>query len=199
MPIPRKCDLNGLEWTRYEWSWSRSGHSRILGYNRLPRDPSVVDMKLSSNYEIRLASERDARQIAEMSRNLIEVGLGWSWTAKRVVKSVRDKDANVAVAHNAGRVIGFGIAKYKVDEAHIVLLAVNKASRRKGVGTALMKWIEKTALIAGIGVIYLEARLNNTSARKFYQALGYKEFKTEPGRYKGIESGVRLGKDLWSE
>ena len=132
-----------------------------------------------------------------MSRNLIEVGLGWSWTEKRVIKSVRDKDANVAMLHNASCVIGFVIAKYRADEAHIVLLAVNKASRRKGVGTALMKWIEKTALTDGIGVIYLEARLNNTSAREFYQALGYKEFKTESGRYNGIEAGVRLGKDLW--
>ncbi len=154
---------------------------------------------MNGNYEIRLASERDARQIAEMSKNYIEVGLGWSWTEKRVAKNVRDKDANVAVAQDSSRVIGFGIVNYKADEAHIVLLAVNKESRRKGVGTALMKWIEKTALIAGIGVIYLEARLNNTSARKFYQTLGYKEIKTETGRYKGIETGVKLGKDLWSE
>ena len=156
-------------------------------------------MKSKSIYKIRLASERDARQIAEMSRDLIEVGLGWSWTEKRVLANIRDKDTNVAVAHNAGRVTGFVIAKYRADEAHIVLLAVNKASRRKGVGTALMKWIEKTALIAGIGVIYLEARLINTSARKFYQALGYKEFKTERGRYNGVETGVQLGKDLWYE
>jgi ribosomal-protein-alanine N-acetyltransferase len=160
---------------------------------------NFVVMKLDSNYEIRLASERDARQIALMSKNYIEVGLGWSWTEKRILKNVRDKDSNVAVAHNDGRVAGFGIAKYGADEAHIVLLAVNRESRRKGVGTSLMKCIEKTALIAGIGVVYLEARLNNTSARKFYQALGYKEIKTEPGRYKGIETGVHLGKDLWSE
>jgi len=158
-----------------------------------------VEMKLINNYEIRLASGQDARQIAEMSRNLIEVGLGWSWTEKRVANNIKDKETNVAVVHDAGHMIGFGIAKYKADEAHIVLLAVHKASRRKGVGTALMKWIEKTALIAGIGVIYLEARLNNTSAREFYRALGYKEFKIEPGRYKGIETGVQLGKDLWSE
>ena len=154
---------------------------------------------MNSNCEIRLASERDARQIAEMSRDFIEVGLGWSWTKKRVVKNVKDKDSNVAVAHNTGRVIGFVIAKYKAEEAHIVLLAVNKASRRKGVGTALIKWIEETALIAGIGVIYLEARLINTGARKFYETLGYKEFKTERGRYNGIETGVHLGRDLWYE
>jgi len=154
---------------------------------------------LNGNCEIRLASERDARQIAEMSRNYIEVGLGWSWTEKRVTENVKDKDTNVAVAHESGRVIGFGIVKYKADEAHIVLLAVHKESRRQGVGAALMQWIEKTALIAGIGVIYLEARLNNTGARDFYRDLGYKEIMTEPGRYKGIETGVKLGKDLWSE
>ena len=151
------------------------------------------------NYEIRLASESDARWIAEMSKNLIEVGLGWSWTEKRVLRSIRDRNTNVVVAHEGKRLIGFAIAQYKMNEAHIVLFAVDKASRRNGIGTALIKWIEKTALVAGVGIIYLEARLSNSGARKFYQTLGYKEFKIEPGRYQSIETGVRLGKDLWME
>lgn len=148
-------------------------------------------------YDIRLASESDARRIAEMSKNLIEVGLGWSWTEERVLRSMRDRDTNVAVAHYSTRLIGFGITQYKASEAHLVLLAVDETSRRNGVGTALIKWIEKTALVAGIGIIYLEARLSNSGARGFYQALGYKEFQLEPRRYRDIETGVRLGKDLW--
>lgn len=137
------------------------------------------------------------RRIAEMSRDLIEVGLGWSWTVRRVAACLEDKAASVAVAHDAGRVIGFAIAKFRMDEAHILLLAVDEAHRRCGVGTALIRWIEKTALVAGIGIVYLEARLANAGAREFYKALGYKEFKVDAKRYRGVEAGVRLGKDLW--
>ena len=133
-----------------------------------------------------------------MSKNLIEAGLGWSWTEHRVLASLKDRATNVAVAFDGDRLIGFCIAKFRVDEGHILLLAVDEAHRRRGLGTALVHWMEKTALVAGIGIIYLEARLNNAGARKFYETLGYREFKLEPGRYRGIETGVRLGKDLWA-
>lgn len=150
-----------------------------------------------ATFEVRLASGQDARCIAEMSKNLIEVGLGWSWTVERVTRSIWDRNTNVAVVCDAHRVIGFGITKFKAEEAHIVLLAVADAWRRRGVGTMLIRWIEKTALIAGVGIVYLEARLNNAGARAFYRTLGYKEFKAIPGRYKGLETGICLGKDLW--
>jgi ribosomal-protein-alanine N-acetyltransferase len=150
------------------------------------------------NFEIRLGSQRDAVQIAEMSRQLIEVGLGWTWTPPRILRSLQDRDTNVAVAHDHGRIIGFGITHYRLNEAHIALLAVERASRRRGVGTALIRWIEATALTAGIGVVYLEARQSNVGARAFYRQLGYREVRLEPGMYRGIEAGVSLARDLWS-
>lgn len=150
------------------------------------------------HYDIRLACARDVRRIALMSKNLIETGLGWSWTDHRVMASLQDRATNVAVAHDGGRLIGFCITKFRAEEGHILLLAVDEAHRRQGLGTALVRWMEKTALVAGIGIMYLEARLTNAGARKFYEALGYREFKLERGRYRGIETGVRLGKDLWA-
>ena len=153
---------------------------------------------MNESYDIRLAVAADAGRIAEMSRNLIEAGLGWSWTEERIIKNMRDKNTNVVVACDGTHVIGFGITKYRMNEAHIVLFAVEKASQRNGVGTTLIKWIEKTALIAGIGIVYLEARFSNSAAREFYRTLGYKEFLVEPRRYRGVETGVRLGKDLWA-
>ena len=39
---------------------------------------------------IRLATLRDARAIAEMSRDEIEAGLAWTWTPERVRRSIRD-------------------------------------------------------------------------------------------------------------
>ncbi len=165
------------------------------------RNSLVVTRKVPQawigNFEIRLASQRDAVQIAEMSRQLIEVGLGWTWKPGRIIRSLQDRDTNVAAAYSGGRIIGFGITQYRSNEAHIALFAVERASRRRGVGTALIKWIEETALTAGIGIIYLEARLSNVAARAFYRQLGYREIRLEPDMYGGIEAGVRLAKDLW--
>ena len=148
--------------------------------------------------QIRLAVSADAPQIAAMSRDLIEVGLGWSWTEARVRRSFRDPNTNVAVAYHEDDFVGFGIMKYRDDEAHLHLLAVRESHRRCGIGRALMTWLERTALVAGIGVIYLEARLSNAAARAFYGKLGYREVKVVPGYYRGVESAVRLAKDLWA-
>jgi ribosomal-protein-alanine N-acetyltransferase len=150
------------------------------------------------SFDIRLASPRDAVHIADMSRQLVEVGLGWSWTPRRVIRSLHRSDTNVAVAHDGGRIIGFAISSYRGDEAHIALFAVEPGSRRCGIGTALINWVEETALTAGIGVVYLEARASNVGARAFYRKLGYREIKRVPGMYRGVEAGVRLAKDLWS-
>lgn len=146
---------------------------------------------------LRLAEHGHAGAIAALSRDRIEHGLGWSWTAPRVQRSIADPASNVIVTGPAGQLTGFGIMKYRDDEAHLLLLAVAAHAGRRGIGTALVVWLEGSARVAGIGQVYLEARLTNAAARAFYARLGYREIQTLPGYYRGVEACVRLAKDLW--
>jgi len=151
---------------------------------------------------LRLATRADSAQIAAMSRDLIERGLGWSWTPRRVLRSIGDAHTNVVVAlenvqSGGQRLTGFGIMKYHDDEAHLLLLAVQASDRRRGIGAALVTWLEKAALVSGVGQVYLESRMSNLQARAFYRQLGYREVQTVPGYYQGVEPGVRMAKDLW--
>jgi ribosomal protein S18 acetylase RimI-like enzyme len=148
--------------------------------------------------EIALALPGDARRIAMMSRDLVEQGLTWRWTPQRILRVIRDPAINVAVAREKGVLAGFAIMQYKDDEAHLLLFAVDYAHRHKGIGSALMGWLETTALTAGTGCIYLEARKNNAQARAFYARLGYLEIAEVEGLYSNNEDGVRIAKDLWS-
>lgn len=148
---------------------------------------------------IRLAKSGDAVRIAEMSRDIIELGLGWSWTPSRVTKEMNEKNSNVIVTLEGNEVIGFAVMKYLDGEARLNLFGVHPNHRRKGVGTRMIKWLEKTALINGNSVVYLEARLRNQGAREFYKGLGYKEIQHIPGYYKGRETAVRIAHDLWSD
>ncbi len=147
--------------------------------------------------QIRLATGRDALRIAEMSRDFIELGLGWRWNRNRVLRCMHDPTYNVIGAYDGGRLVGFAIMEYRLHEAHIVLLAVETSRRRQGVGAALINWLETSALVAGIGVIYLEARAGNAGARMFYRSHGYLEVRVRPRRYAGREDGIFFGKDLW--
>lgn len=148
---------------------------------------------------LRLAVREDAAAIAALSRDRIERGLGWRWTAPRVLRAIADRASNVVVARNPGdaRLLGFGIMKYHDDEAHLLLLAVAAAAARRGVGSALLRWLEQSALVAGVGQVYLESRLENHAARAFYACLGYREIQVVPGYYQGQEAAVRLARDLW--
>jgi len=148
--------------------------------------------------EIALALPGDARRIAMMSRDLVEHGLTWRWTPQRILRVMRDPAINVAVAREKGALAGFAIMQYKDDEAHLLLLAVDCAHRYKGIGSALMGWLESTALTAGTGCIYLESRANNAAARAFYARLSYIEVASVTGLYSNNEDGVRIAKDLWS-
>jgi [ribosomal protein S18]-alanine N-acetyltransferase len=150
-----------------------------------------------TQHDIRLASDADAQAIACMSRDCIEHGLGWSWRPARVRRSIADASTNVVVCRDALGLAGFAIMKYGDEEAHLLLLAVDARRRRRGVGSALLAWLESTARTAGLGVIRLETRRTNLAGQAFYSRLGYREIARVAGWYRGFEDGVRFAKDLW--
>jgi ribosomal-protein-alanine N-acetyltransferase len=145
---------------------------------------------------IQLASSEAAAQIARMSRDLIEDGLPWSWTPQRVAASIRNPRANVVVARLDGRIAGFGIMRYGDDDAHLDLLAVAPDYRGAGLGRQLVQWLEKPALLGGIGAVFLEVRECRGGAQLFYDRIGYRKIKRISGYYQGREAAVRMGREL---
>ena len=146
--------------------------------------------------ELKLARLADAQQVAQMSRDLIEAGLPWSWTATRVAAHIRGRDSNVLTAWAGGRLIGFAIMQFFAEHAHLNLLAVDPSSRQLGIGRQLIEWLEETARVGGIFFVNLEVRAGNSGARAFYRKLGYRETGYIPGYYGGREAAVRMTHDL---
>ena len=113
---------------------------------------------------IRLATYADADAIALLSRSEIEYELPWSWTPSRVRQAIASLSTNVAVAHDDGKLVAFGIMSYRDDVARLLLLAVHPSVRRRGIGSLVLRWLEKVAHVAGIARIRLEARQENVAA-----------------------------------
>lgn len=147
--------------------------------------------------EVRLATLADADEIAAMSRDYIEHGLPWGWRYKRVARAINDPETNVAVVGPQGALDAFGIMSYP-DDAHLLLLAVRRASQKRGTGSAVLVWLEKVARAAGAQRIHVEARADNLAARNFYCVHGYHECCIERARYSSVIDGVRLEKWLRS-
>lgn len=146
--------------------------------------------------ELTLARPRDAQFIAQMSRDLVEAGLHWSWTPARVSTHIRSSASNVLIAKDNGQLSGFAIMQFYDEHAHLNLLAVDPAYRRLGLGQRLVEWQEDTARAGGIFCINLEVRANNAGARAFYRRLGYREAHRIPGYYHGREDAIRMTHDL---
>ena len=145
----------------------------------------------------RLATAADAYEIAVMSRYLIEVGLrGWSWPPERVAKAVKARATCVVIGEVRSHLVGFGIMEFGDVQAHLSLLAVKPSHQRCGIGRALIAWLEESALTAGITTITLELRANNYGARSFYRMLGFQDGAYIPGYYRGIETALRMSRDI---
>ena len=149
--------------------------------------------------KVRLAIPGDAAGIAQLSRAYIEHGLSWRWTEARVLHAIASRSANVAVIEDNGTLHAFGIMDYGDESAHLALLGVQPAQRRRGLGRALVLWLEACARTAGIGVIRLEARADNAAAIAFYESLGFKVLMRVPGYYAAQLDAIRLEKNLRAE
>lgn len=151
---------------------------------------------MTADPPVRLARPEDVEDIAAMSRDLIERGLPWSWRPARMLGAIRNPDTNVAVVRIDGALVAFGIMEYSEADAYLALLAVRETRQRRGIGTALLRWLESSARVAGARRIRVEARRDNLPARTFYNELGYHEIAIRRGRYSDAVDGVLLEKWL---
>lgn len=145
---------------------------------------------------LRPGTSDDAAEIATLSRDLIERGLGWSWTAARVARALRNPAVATVVAAAPPCIAGFALMHLGDEHAHLSLLAVRPEWQRAGVGRQLLTWLEESALVAGIGVVRLELRAGNRAAHRFYARLGFVETARVPAYYGGVETAVRMARDI---
>ena len=143
-----------------------------------------------------LARCADSRELAEMSRDLIEQGLAWSWTTARVERSIRGRESSVVVARCERRIAAFAIMHFGDEVGHLNLLAVAPAYRRRGLGRRLIEWLTATAIEAGVFRIDLELRARNDAARIFYERLGFDALDVLEGYYQGREAALRMTRRL---
>jgi ribosomal protein S18 acetylase RimI-like enzyme len=137
-----------------------------------------------------------ALALAQMSRELIEIGLHHAWTATRIARHIEHADSVVLTARINVEYAGFAVMQFADDTAHLNLLAVQPQHRRRGIARRLMAWLEETAVTAGTFVIALELRATSGAAHAFYSALGYRESGRVPGYYQGVEDAIRMARDL---
>jgi [ribosomal protein S18]-alanine N-acetyltransferase len=132
---------------------------------------------------LRPARPAEAPTLAQMSRELIEAGLGWRYTPRRMAALIADPETVTLVACAAQRIQGFAVMQFGEAEAHLILLCVRSSQRKRGIGRGLHQWLLESARVAGIASVQLELRADNAAAMSFYRRLGYAETQWLPDYY----------------
>ena len=85
---------------------------------------------------------------------------------------------------------GFILARAVAGEAEILTLAVDPATRRRGLGRALVEASADVALAAGAQTMWLEVAQDNGAALALYAAAGFEEDGRRRGYYPRAEGAV---------
>lgn len=96
----------------------------------------------------------------------------------------------------AGFIIGLIENREAIKIGRVYTVDVAVQHRRRGIGSILLRELEKAFVKSGIQSCYLEVRVDNEAARRLYRKQGYVEFESLNDYYSEGVHGVRLRKQL---
>lgn len=87
------------------------------------------------------------------------------------------------VAEIAGNVVGYAIFREVAQKGHIIAIAVEERHRRRSIGTQLLKKVMEVFKERGAIGVWLEVRVSNLQAQRFYMDRGFERMTTVRGYY----------------
>jgi ribosomal-protein-alanine N-acetyltransferase len=118
---------------------------------------------------------------------------GESVREEQLREELRRTWARLRVARSStGAVQGYVLFWHVTDEIHLLNVAVAPASRRAGLGTALVQEVIAYARSHRAAKILLEVRASNEAALRLYERLGFIRFNVRSRYYSDGEDGVEM-------
>lgn len=96
------------------------------------------------------------------------------WSELSFLNDMYNSDSLSKVALIENRVVGYVCPRYVLNEGHLLNLAVHRDFRRRGIATELMNTVLEELKEKGCTLVYLEVRVTNLDAIKFYERFGFK-------------------------
>lgn len=120
-----------------------------------------------------------------------------AWTVKGITETFLGNQSMITVAEEEGRVVGYCMMYYVLDEGEIARIAVEKKMRKKGVGDGLLSETISCCKKMGLTRILLDVRESNESARRFYEKHGFLQDGIRKGFYENPrEDAVLMSRQI---
>jgi ribosomal-protein-alanine N-acetyltransferase len=129
----------------------------------------------------------------EAIKDIVSSSLGEYYPESLYLQQSRQWKEGFLVCLHEGHVVGLlmGTMQGK-EEARVLLLAVEKPHRKKGIGTELMKRFISISKERGAKRVSLEVRVSNREAIQFYEHLGFTKNGVLLMYYSDMEDGIKM-------
>jgi ribosomal-protein-alanine N-acetyltransferase len=143
---------------------------------------------------IRPMTEADLDQVMEIERAIFAN----PWRRSFFLSDINRPQGLSIVAEDEGVILGYAVA-WGTEETHLANLAVSEYERGKGVGSKLLDEVLAFARRSKASSMYLEVRVSNTIARKFYSERGFVPTYLRKGYYENGEDAVIMEREIEAE
>ena len=143
--------------------------------------------------KIRLATEDDILRILEIEQEANSP----PWTHGSLLSELYKDDSCFVVAVDASIIVGFAILSHIGDDGELLKIAVDKSSRRCGVGDLLIVSVLEFAKENTFKSVFLEVRKSNTPAINLYKKHGFKNIRIRKDYYDSpVEDALIMAKPV---
>ncbi len=117
------------------------------------------------------------------------------WSEESFLSELNKPTSHLFVATDNNEVVGYAVLDLVLDEGSLLIIAVDKNHRKKGIAKALISVLEDVAKEKELSFITLEVRASNESAINLYTSQGFTEVAVRKNYYsKPIEDAVLMTK-----
>lgn len=132
--------------------------------------------------EIRPMTKDDLASVLVIESDLFPID---AWTKELFLGELAEvsNSRDVAVAIIDTEVVGYASLRYVGKQGDVNTVAVSSGHQGKGIGTALMDWLESQAALRNVREVFLEVRSDNEAAMKMYASRGYERIDVRRNYY----------------
>ena len=117
------------------------------------------------------------------------------WSEESFLSELSKPSSHLFVATENDAVLGYAVLETVLDEGSLLIIAVDKNHRKKGIAKSLISVLEDVAKEKELSFITLEVRASNESAINLYHSQGFEKVAVRKNYYsKPTEDAVLMTK-----
>ena len=131
----------------------------------------------------------DLDSVMGVMEDSFDPAYGEAWSAPQCAGLLPMPGVWLVLARDGDEAVGFALGRIVLSEAELLLLAVKRKARRRGIGKSLLNRFVEDAQERGADTLYLEVRDGNWAV-KLYNDEGFQEVGRRQKYYTGSDGQI---------